>query len=247
MNHNLLKLAMRTFIFVLMIYLVVALSVFCGEPVDRTLPSGESGINYDQHGRKPEFPEKLMSYLDTGQYIVYAGGHHGSFWVAISRDSSGFTFHSDNIFPYDSKSRDYYPFDTAAFVTKFKEILDWGFDSLPILSKHVQSIIPQTDTYVSSRTTLTVVKNQTIQFETDSRKHDFISGSDSINFSRKLKRLYNLMYYPAWIGDRSEIATPDEVFESILKKEIREDKKRMREEKKQLSNKKKSLRQQHLR
>ncbi|MCM1067400.1 MAG: hypothetical protein NC418_07505 [Muribaculaceae bacterium] len=155
--------------------------------------------------------DSLLSVIEDTPMILYMSGHNAHIWSVVSIKGGGYHIISGRINPY-GKNVIYEPnesnvIDTVAFLSAHKEILSWGFDTLPSKARNMRSL--GATEYSPFSSNLSIVGLDSVD-SFNSRNVKVFSGPDSVVFNEKFKKLNYLMFWLAEPLVRKY--TPDSVF-----------------------------------
>ncbi len=153
--------------------------------------------------------QELLKYLsidpNNENYILYCAGHHGHIWSMITSDSIGWHISNGTTRKgYGQQSN--IPMDTLSFIKDNIKTIKWGFDSLPIEVKLLESSVD--DTYSPFYYEIFVVRDNNIVFY-HFNNEEYI-GPKIENFNFELRRLMYLMFWLASPSIRQEIPIPND-------------------------------------
>lgn len=139
-------------------------------------------------------PDSIYQLTDKKAIITYNVGHHGYNWSIIVKNDttfetySGSTHYGSQKITVNIKENQ---FDTIHFFNTYKDLIQWGFDSLPIRIKDMEPI--QSTDYPPFHAALRVFDEQRCEEVIISNRVKSYSGVDSVNFNVKLENLRFLM------------------------------------------------------
>ncbi len=146
-------------------------------------------------------PDTLHDTVKEKSLITFISGHSAFVWSLIIIDDDNIKFFSGRINSvgeshiYESNGSNLV--DTVAFISANRDFLIWCVDSLPI---ECDSMMPvKCQEYNPIYTSLSIIsKKSELIFDADNTFE--FSGSDSIAFNNKFKRLLSIM---RWLADPS--------------------------------------------
>lgn len=158
----------------------------------------------------------LKEYLGDTVYNEFIGhrfilsdfGHDMVSWVAMVEDSVGYRFYRgrsksyikttpDTVHVWERQTLPIEPFDTSSFVSDFRPILEWAFDTLPFIAP-VMKPVERTMWSPWSYYTEIVDENGMPRFIRETNDSTFNGPFAHNNFNVKVDKLRQMMMYIAY-------------------------------------------------
>lgn len=142
--------------------------------------------------------DSVQSIIVDKPAIVYTCGHNAHVWSVIVKRDDGYKVLAGRVSPegvnkiYDSKESNM--FDTVALMTKYKPLMAWAIDSLPLQAQLMKSINKYE--YNPLHPSLNVIPyGSELSYHSD--VDVVFAGPDSVEFNRKINALSALMVWLA--------------------------------------------------
>lgn len=149
--------------------------------------------------------------LEGKPIILFMAGHNAQIWSAVVKDGAEFSILSGKINSQRgnvvAESKDSNLIDSIALINKYRPLLLWAIDSLPLKAKIMKSIKSKEYNPFSPSLMVMPLKNG-LDFHSGNTYR--FAGPDSIEFNGKFDSLFVLMY---WLAEPFlRPYTPDSIF-----------------------------------
>lgn len=155
---------------------------------------GADGVNNtveDNPSISMEFlPDSIESIVSNRKFIIYDYGHHGKKWCLIYEDGDSYNFKIGST--RNELTNPIPQIDTAGIMDSYRNLISWGMDTLPYVTKDMARQYPeQWSTFYSSLSVFDLQSecvfnsNNAIGFE----------GKDNMVINERFSKLCYLMYW----------------------------------------------------
>lgn len=191
---------------ILIIVLAICLNLVASNKQNQ-YSSSNSDLNYLYR----TLSDSMISLIENKPMILYMCGHHAHVWsvIIINENKYQIVCGRGNSRGVNTIYKPIEPhlFDTTSFFSAHKEIISWGFDTMPYQA-HRMKAIRSSEFILYNGNLSTISMDSTKSF--NSNYAIAFSGPDSIEFNSKFHKLKEVMLWLAFPLIREY--TPDSVF-----------------------------------
>lgn len=135
-------------------------------------------------------PDSIKEIVSNRKFIIYDYGHHGKKWILIYED--GYSYNIKIGTTRNESPNLASKIDTANLVDSYRNLICWGLDTLPNITKDMDRLYPKQ--WSGFYRSLSVFNRQSNCIFNSNNAIGF-EGSDSIQINEKFLTLCYLMYW----------------------------------------------------